>query len=155
MSPHVDPVRLAAASGRTRRAMLSHLRECASCRSTAVGHDASTLFSLLVLAPLPASLLHELSIEVARSAGSDRSPYGALAGSAAWPRRAAAAAIVVLTLLSGYATLHERPAGAPPLSLFSRRADVEVESGRGVSQVIDLTVGETQIVMVYNGDLKL
>jgi hypothetical protein len=24
-----------------------------------------------------------------------------------------------------------------------------------VSQVIDLTVGKTQIVMVYNGDLKL
>jgi hypothetical protein len=30
-----------------------------------------------------------------------------------------------------------------------------VTPGRGVSQVIDLSVGDTQIVMVYNGDLKL
>jgi len=78
-----------------------------------------------------------------------------LAESVAWPRRAAAAAIFLLTLLSGYLTLHERPEAKPAASLVSKRADVEVESGRGVSQVIDLTVGETQIVMVYNGDLKL
>lgn len=113
------------------------------------------LFGLLALAPVPAAVLDDLSNEVARRAGSDRSPYGALAGSAAWPRRAAAAAVLVLALLCGYTTLRERPAGLSPVSLSSRRADVDVESGRGVSQVIDLTVGETQIVMVYNGDLSL
>lgn len=120
-----------------------------------MAHDASTLFSLLALVPVPQTALDDVSIEVSRRAGSDRSSYGALSQSAAWPRRAAAAAIFVLTFLSGYVTLHDRPASPPPLSLSSRRADVAVESGRGVSQVIDLTVGETQIVMVYNGDLKL
>ena len=135
--------------------MLEHLRDCAPCRNNAAAHDPTILFGLLALTPLPAALLDDLSNEVARRAGSDRSPYGALAGSAAWPRRAAAAAVLVLTLLCGYTTLRERPAVPSPVSLSSRRADVDVESGRGVSQVIDLTVGETQIVMVYNGDLSL
>jgi hypothetical protein len=135
--------------------MLLHLCACASCQRSVADHDPSLLFGLLALAPLPPSLLHDLSSTIARRAGSDRPPYGTLAEHAVWPRRAAAAAIVILTLLSGYATLHERPEAVPPLSLSSRRADVAVESGRGVSQVIDLTVGETQIVMVYNGELNL
>ena len=135
--------------------MLDHVRECAACRRALAEYDPSTLFSLLALTPVPEALLNDLSIEIARRTGSDRSPFGVIAGSLSWPRRAAAAAVLVLTLLSGYATLHEPPGAVPPISLSSRRADVEVESGRGVSQVIDLTVGETQIVMVYNGDLNL
>ena len=135
--------------------MLEHLRDCASCRRQVAAHDPSALFSLLALTPVPAPLLDDLSTEIARRTGSDRSSYGVIAESAAWPRRAAAAAILVLTLLSGYATLHEPPAAPETLSKASQRADVDVESGRGVSQVIDLTVGETQIVMVYNGDLNL
>ena len=135
--------------------MLEHLRACAPCRRAVAGHDPSMLFGLLALAPLPPIPLQDLSRTVARRAGSDRPPYGALAEATTWPRRAAAAAIFALTLLSGYATLYERSAAPTPLALSSRRADVEVDSGRGVSQVIDLTVGETQIVMVYNGELKL
>jgi len=155
VSAHVDPVLFVASSGLERTAMLAHLRACASCQRSVAAHDPSALFGLLALAPLPPSLLDDLSAAVARQAGSDRPSYGVLADSAVWPRRAAAAAVLLLTLLSGYATLFGRSTLPPPLSLSSRRADVEVESGRGVSQVIDLTVGETQIVMVYNGDLNL
>lgn len=156
MTPHVDPLRLASSSGRERRAMLEHVRECAPCRHALAEHDPSTLFSLLALTTVPEPLLDDLSAEVARRTGSDRASFGVIAGSAAfWPRRAAAAAVVVLALLCGYATLRPVEETSPRISMSSQRADVEVESGRGVSQVIDLTVGETQIVMVYNGDLKL
>jgi hypothetical protein len=155
VSAHVDLALLSSSSGTTRRAMLAHLAQCASCRSRAAEQDPSVLFSLLALAPVPEATLDGLSVEVARLAGRDRSPYGALAGAATWPRRAAAAAAVVLTLLLGYAMLREPPAAPPALSMARPRADVDVESGRGVSQVIDLTVGETQLVMVYNGNLKL
>jgi len=155
VNAHVDPIRWESASGRQREEMLSHLAACASCQRAVAAHDPSAIFALLALAPLPASLLDDVSTAVARRAGTDQPSFGALAEPALWPRRAAAAAIVVLTLLSGYATLSKRPSLAPPVSLSQRRADVEVESGRGVSQVIDLTVGETQIVMVYNGDLNL
>jgi hypothetical protein len=66
----------------------------------------------------------------------------------------AVAAVAMLTLVCGYATLRERIA-EPVAIVEQRRADVDVTPGTGVSQVIDLTVGETQIVMVYNGDLNL
>ena len=156
MTTHVDPLKLASSVGFERRAMLEHVRDCAACRLALAEHDPSTLFGLLALTPVPEPLLDDLSAEVARRAGHDRSPFGVIAGSAAsWPRRAAVAAVLVLTLLSGYATLRPIRETAPRISMSSPRADVEVDSGQGVSQVIDLTVGETQIVMVYNGDLKL
>jgi hypothetical protein len=136
--------------------MLTHVRACGPCRSRAALNDPSLLFGLLALAPLPVSVLDDVSREVARRAGNDRQTGGAIYDQATWPRRTAAAGVLVLTLLSGYATLRLRPTTAPaPVALSSQRADVEVESGRGVSQVIDLTVGDTQIVMVYNGELKL
>ncbi len=156
MSAHVDPMELASASGTARLAMLDHVRACASCRGAIARHDPSALFGLLALAPVPAPVLDALAVEVARRAGHDASPYGTLAEPARWPRRAAAAAVLALVALCGYVTLNDRPEGSPPpIAVSSKRADVEVDSGRGVSQVIDLTVGETQIVMVYNGDLKL
>ena len=55
----------------------------------------------------------------------------------------------------GYVTLHDRPVVPQQAQRTPQRADVEVGSDGGVSQVIDLTVGETQLVMVYNGDLRL
>ena len=155
MSAHVDPGTLSTSSGPERSAMLAHVAACAACRSAVAAEDPSMLFGLLALATVPENVLDDLSSRVARLAGRDRSPYGALAGALAGPRRVAAAAAVVLTLLCGYATLHEPPLAPETASSSRPRADVDVDSGRGVSQVIDLTVGETQIVMVYNGDLKL
>ena len=155
MIEHVDSVRLADASGATRRAMLEHVMGCARCRHAAIDHDPSTLFGLLALAPLPPDVVDDVSRTVARRVGDDRWYVGAGWASPMWPRRAAAAAMSVLTLLTGYATLLERSAPPAPVSMSSRRADVAVDSGRGVSQVIDLTVGETQIIMVYNGELNL
>ncbi len=155
MSAHVDPLQLDAAKGPARRAMFAHLKECAACRNRAAAHDPAILFGLLAFTPLPEPLLHDLSDEVARRTGRDRSALGVLAFATAWPRRAAVAAVVALTLISGYATLREKTATPPELARSQPRADVEVHEGAGVSQVIDLTVGETQIVMVYNGDLNL
>ena len=103
MSAHVDPVLWAASSGRERSTMLAHLRACPSCQRSVAAHDPSALFGLLATAPLPPSLLDDLSAAVARQAGSDRPSYGVLADTAVWPRRAAAAAVLLLTLLSGYA----------------------------------------------------
>ncbi len=155
MTGHVDPVRLADASGAARRAMLAHVLGCARCRHAAIDNDPSMLFGLLALAPLPPGVVDEVSRTVARRAGDDRRSDGVGWAPSMWPRRAAAAAMFVLTLLTGYATLLERSAPPPPVSMSSRRADVAVDSGRGVSQVIHLTVGETQIIMVYNGELNL
>ena len=155
MIVHVDPVALSAASGSKRRAMIEHLARCARCRNRAAAHDPAILFSLLALSPIPDDVLSGVSTEVARRAGRDRLPLGGLVGSAPWPRRAAVAAVLLLTLVSGYTTLRERPVAPPEIFRSQPRADVDVAAENGVSQVIDLTVGDTQIVMVYNGDLKL
>ena len=155
MSAHVDPVRFESASGPLRREMLVHLAACASCRSRVAAHDPSALFSLLALRPMPEASLDDVSVAVSRRIGTDEPSFGALTEGAAWPRRAAAAAIFVLTLLSGYATLYTRLSAPPTLASSQRRADVDVDSTSGVSQVINLTVGDTQIVMVYNGELNL
>ena len=112
--------------------------------------------AVCALSPVPSSAaLDEVSSVVAHRAGSDRVAYGALAVGAAWPRRAAAAAVVLVSLLTGYATLRLHVSPPQAISMARPRANVDVSSGGGVSQVIDLTVGETQIVMVYNGELKL
>lgn len=152
MSAHVDPAALETATGAARTEMLAHLRGCAACRRAVVDQDPSALFALLALAPVPERVLDEVQATVVRRAGDAAPSYGV---PAPWLRRAAAAAIFALVVLSGYVTLHDRTGGPAPAPVLSQRADVEVDTGRGVSQVIDLTVGETQLVMVYNGDLKL
>jgi hypothetical protein len=154
---HVDPALLASATGPARLAQLTHLRGCAACRRLVAAQDPSALFALLALAPMPAPVLDDVSVGVARRAGTMTAANAGLAAHYPWPRRTAAAAVFTLVLLSGYATLHDQPALPPQAQAQAapQRADVAVDSGRGVSQVIDLTVGETQLVMVYNGELKL
>lgn len=161
MIAHVDPERLDGASGDARRTMLEHVRGCASCRRTLALHDPTLLFGLLALQPVPQETLDEVSARVARRVGTDPGSRDVLVEYAFWPRRVAAAALFALVLLSGYVTLHDRQVEGPPVAVtappaaISPRADVEVQAASGLSQVVDLTVGETQIVMVYNGDLHL
>jgi anti-sigma factor RsiW len=162
VSPHVDPRLFEIAGGDQRRAMVEHLRNCPACRSEAAAFDPSILFSLLAAAPIPKVVLDDVSAEVSRRAGSDRGSIGGLMAAMPAARvRVAAAAVVALVLVSGYATMR-RPArelaateaaSVPPT--VAQRADVDVLPARAVSQVVDFTVGETQVVMVYNGDLQL
>jgi anti-sigma factor RsiW len=151
---HVDPAVFASAAAPSRRLMLAHLAECPACRARVAADDPSILFALLAVAPVPAAVLDAVSRETARHAGLDREAFGSLAESAPGKRWVAVAAVAMLTLVCGYATLRERIA-EPVAIVEQRRADVDVTPGTGVSQVIDLAVGETQIVMVYNGDLNL
>ena len=155
MSVHLDPAALVSASGAKRLDMLEHLAVCASCRRAVAESDPGALFGLLALAPIPAAVLDDVSAGVAHHVGRDRTPLGWFARAEAWPKSAAAAAAVALAIVCGYAVLQQPPAAPPALSMAHPRADVDVDTARGVSQVIDLTVGETQIVMVYNRDLKL
>jgi hypothetical protein len=151
---HVDPAVLAGAAGDARRQMLAHIAACSACRARVVAEDPSILFALLSAAPLPAGMLEDVSRETARHAGLDRGAFGSAAEFSPAKRWLAVAAVSALTILCGYATLRERV--AQPVALVEqRRADVDVNPAGGVNQVIDLTVGETQIVMVYNGDLNL
>jgi hypothetical protein len=163
MSAHIDPAAFGEASGDARRSMTAHLRSCQACRDSVAAHDPVALLALLADAPVPRRILDEVSADVARRAGRDRGSFGAIVASAPSIRlRLAAAAMVGVALLGAYASLREHPV-PPPLASASReavpalsqRADVDVHPAQAVSQVVDFTVGDTQVVMVYNGDLKL
>lgn len=161
MSAHFDPRGWDDVSGPARRALLEHAAACASCREALVAHEPSALFALLALAPMPAPVLDAVSSEVARRAGIGAAPAAALADATPWVRRATAAAIAVAGLLTAAATFfHTAPTPVPlaPMAVAPRatpRADVEVAPGDAVSQVVDFTVGDTQVVMVYNPELHL
>lgn len=152
---HVDPKAFDAASGELRREMVAHLRTCAACRDEACASDPSILFALLAEAPIPQRLLDEVSVEVARRAGHDHASLGDVVASAPSQRRfVAAAAAALLALFTFLATMVPGPDVVPP-PMQAKRADVDVHPATAVSNVVDFTVGETQVVMVYNGDLNL
>lgn len=167
MSTHVDVAAFLDASGAQRLAMVDHLRTCAACRAAAVEHDPTILFALLDRAPIPSSLLDEVStVAVRRAEGGPVSLADRWAVSGGGARRwTAAAAMALLALVCGYGVVRNpsvapqevagQGASAPVTTLGARLASVEVEPARTVSSVVDFTVGETQVVMVYNGALKL
>lgn len=163
MSGHVDPRTWASATGDARRAMVDHLRSCPACRAAVAAEDPVALFALLAAKPIPRRILDEVATGVERRAGLDRSSLGAILASVPSIRlRLAAAVIAGLALVGVTATLRQTSdvssiarGAAEAHPTISQRADVDVHPDRAVSQVVDFTVGDTQVVMVYNGDLKL
>jgi hypothetical protein len=163
VSAHVDLGSLGAAVGDDRRVMVEHLRTCPACRAALAADDPVALFSLLATTPIPTRILDDVSVHAARRAGLDRGSFGTLVASMPSARlRLAAAVLAGVALVAGATTLRHTPA-VTPVDLATReanrarspRADVDVQPDRAVSQVVDFTVGDTQVVMVYNGDLKL
>jgi hypothetical protein len=148
VSPHVDPGELDVASGEARRVLLEHVAACRACRAAAAAYDPSLLFALLALAPVPAAVLDAVSQDVLRriEPPSRRAPL-----------RAVAAAAAVVALASGVSIFLPgfEPTPVTPLAAVVPRADVDVAPGGAVSQVVDFTVGDTQVVMVYNAELQL
>ena len=148
MTPHVDPVRLETSSGEDRRSALSHAAGCRACRRAIAAHDPAMLFALLSEAPIPLHVLDAVSTGTARR----------LAEPARVSRMpAVAAAVAAVAIVSGGLLFRgELPSTTVPTALaVVPRAGVEVQGGGPVSQVVDFTVGDTQVVMVYNPELEL
>ena len=139
--------------------MVDHLAQCAACRQAVADQDPSLLFGLLARVVIPESILDSVSETVAHHAGSDHPAVSDVWWNVTSVRRVASAAVVALALLTGLFALRGR-APAPvtavvPAVSVPASAAVEVQPDAAVSEVVDLTVGETQVVMVYNGNLRL
>lgn len=168
---HLDRARLAEfaeLAGAERQTALGHLRRCAACRAGLAAVDPSHLFALLGAEPLPAAILDEVSAGVA-AALRQRAP--AASGRRRWlPVAAVAAGIALAALLS--VALLERPGGPGGAEGLARRVDeprapvgdalpvglaaVELlSSAGGRAEVFDLTIGETQVVMIFDEGLEL
>lgn len=155
----VHPDLRAARSEPARRECLRHIAECAECRASAAFDDPSALFALLALREPADGVLEEVSRSVsARLAVERRSVLDA------WKERglppflpaALAASAALAFVLAGL--LGPVPPGRSASEFASedvRRADVRVTETDGPAQVVDLTVGSTQVVMIFAAEIDL
>ena len=143
--------------GPARKAAIEHARSCEACRSELASGDPSRLFSLLPALPVPVEILDQVSAGVAAQLRARRARRR-------WAAGAVAAALVLAGLLGVY--LHRTPFAdpapgavvtAPPVFVTSEapRAEVELLSSPGTAQVFDLTMGDTQVVMILDERLEL
>ncbi|NIM01148.1 MAG: hypothetical protein GTO30_01205 [Acidobacteria bacterium] len=144
-----------------REAVLAHVADCASCRAAWLAEDGSRLFSLLSHAPIPEPKLRELSARV--GAAVDR-----LTPQATRRLRfriaSIAASLLLAAVLGGVLWNHEWPTGrvatmdeieALPL-LDEEVAGMQViETSGENAQVLNLNVGGTEIVMIFDESIDL
>jgi hypothetical protein len=156
---HPDLSRWESASGPEREALLAHLGECDPCQKTWTRDDPARIFALLRTAPIPPSVLDAVSRGVATAVVRSGAPRAAVGRTL--PRVAAVAAALILSLTSGWLLLApERPLETVATSrveplLAEPRAGVELLSSPGTARVVDLTVGDTQVVMIFDEGLDL
>jgi hypothetical protein len=170
MTPHPDAVRFQRFDNLPadeRTALLGHVRECADCRRRLAGGDPSRLFALLALETPPAAALNRLSAGLNREldrVARSRSGPGRLRSAAS-----IAAALVLAAFLGSYALRQSapgravaadvRPSGdAATLAAYEAPAPaegVELLSTPGQAQVMELAIGDTQVVMIFDEALDI
>lgn len=142
-------------AGAARAEAVAHARACPACRAGLLAADPVAVFALLDEVEIPETLL--LSVSAGVGAALDRqAPRRAwLRPAAAW----AAAAGLALGLLVPAAV---RRGPGPPLASSAavvppraERAGIEALRTPGPAQVLDLTVGDTQVVMIFDAELAL
>ena len=144
--------------GDRRAAALEHLCECASCRAECLAHSETSVFSLLSRAPLPEERLEQLSARIGTALDELKTPL---------PRRvfrvaSIAASLLLAAALGAVMWNHEVPArGVTFAELDPAGAEEDVAGIRlvatpgGEAQVMDLSIGETQILMIFDESIEL
>ena len=134
--------------------VLEHVASCSRCRDVFVGEDPTRLFALLGRSPVPEKILDEVTANVmAGIAGGDVSSIGLTQGRGrGWIALAAAAVLAVALVLIPFGkTPDDEAAGVAA----APRATVTLIDSPGEAQLVDLAVGETQIVMIFDREMDL
>ena len=157
MSFHVDLARFEASSGSEREALVAHLVSCAECRARIAEGDPTQLFGLLAARPMPRPVLDEVSREVTRSLPLAKPSWIEAVQLRGASRVVAAAAVIAVALVTGSVVLRNggKPAVAPSEIAVAPAAGVSTVESLRPARVVDLTVGETQIVMIFDPEMKL
>jgi hypothetical protein len=140
-----------------RAAAVEHASGCADCRARLLAADPTRSFALLAAVPIPAGRLERLSADVGREIdrlGGRSSSRGRAVGSIA-ASVALAAALVGLVGDRGADTVERAGVERPPARVEPAYGRVDVLSSPGEAQVLDLRVGGTQVVMIFDKDLEL
>jgi hypothetical protein len=161
VNEHPDLRRLDDLPEAGRLAALEHLRVCAACRRAAVADDPARVFALLAVRPIPEEVLDRVvagvSAAVREGGRNSNLPF--------WPRRtkvvsawaaAAALAAILLLPLAGRAPWPGQGGEEAVLAPAAvSRGGAEIVSSPGATQVVNLTVGDTQLVMIFDPRLEL
>ncbi len=164
MGEHLTQAEIAGFDAMTeerRSVVLEHVAECPACRAAWLEEDGSRLFSLLSRAPVPEPRLEERSARVG-SALDELAP--AATGRLRFRIASIAASLLLAAVLGGVLWNHEWPDGraATPGQIESLPVLNEEVAGMQVvetpgedSQVLNLNVGGTQIVMIFDESIDL
>ena len=162
MSLHPEPTRLARLdelTGDERARVVRHLDGCPTCRSLVSRQEPSALFSLLSLEPLPQDVLDGLSARVAASLPDSTTARPQFTRH--WAA-ALAASLLLASFFSGYLLRKPPPVEraelpqAPHIALpDAPERGIELLSSPGTAQLIDFSVGETQVVMIFDEELDI
>lgn len=133
-------------------ALRDHLDACAGCRRAWIAAEPSRLFAALADDPIPDAVLEAVSIGVARAIAIERRR-----GARAWTSVAAIALAAVLG--AGLLRLPERAAVSDRFAVAgfaaTERAAVRLTAPDEGVRMVDLTVGDRQLVMIFDERMPL
>ncbi len=167
MSSHPGPERFErfdSLDAPARLELLRHVRGCTDCRRRLIADDPSRVFALLAVEPLPDEALDRVSRGVSRSLDALERP-----GRRQWY---AVASIAASLLLAGYLGLQlwgpgkARQLAPAELAEIERILDeheqkhtplrsIVLLSTPGTARVVDLSLGDTRVVMIFDADLEI
>ncbi len=155
-----------------RREVLLHAETCAACRESLTRHDPTAIFALLSLTPIPEFSLARLGREI--DSAIDNAPPAQGFG---WRVVASVAASLLLAVFFGYQALQVEPvriaetadtvAGPPVGSEAASRGillpvlgsaperGLELISSPGEAEVVDFSLGDTHVVMIFDKALDI
>ena len=155
MNTHPSPGRLSLVDDlppEERAAIHAHVGQCGACRAIWVGVDPSRLFALLADRALPQDLVDAVSAGVAAEIDDG-------ATSVPWTGRAVVAVAASVLLALGAVFFGSPGPGEPaPVAEFREitpGAQLVLLESPGDPRVMDFTVGDTQVVMIFDQEFDL
>jgi anti-sigma factor RsiW len=148
MTLHLDQglvSRFDALEGKAREDVLRHAARCSRCREALIAEDQARLFGMLALESPSDEALERVSENVMRQVGEPR----------VLRQLASVAASLLLAGIFGVYMMGNRGSG-PTASLETALEapvvsdSIELIASPGEAQVMEFTVGETQIVMIFD-----
>lgn len=154
--PHVDPETFAELAGDSRAAALRHVAGCAACRCAIADREPELLFALLSLESESPEILDAVSEGVYRRLADPRPSWVESLRERGLPPVAARVAVAAAVAACGLLFLRAPTPMAPQVAVAApERGGVTLVEPAPEAQVIDLTVGGTQVVMIFDPELKL
>jgi len=170
---HLTPEQIAAFDAPDRpgrETALAHVRGCEPCRRRLCADEPSRLFALLALAPIPDTALEQVSRRV--SAELHRETVGSAARRRWFAVASIAASLFVAAIFLGYSWMQSSETSqlarsvaidAPASQIASvdwlefdePAGQIQLISSPGTAQVLDLTVGDTRVVMIFDEALDI